>query len=64
MFLLLFHTLVDLSRFLVEPENPILSTLLVLDILMAWDSSPYLWNAWMALRLMSFAQVLYRRFLG
>ncbi len=61
MILLLFYILFDLSRFLTEPENHLLSSLLVLDILMCWDSSPHLANAWMVLRLLSIAQVIYRR---
>ncbi len=63
MILLTFHFLLDLSRFLAEPENPILSTLVVLDTLMFWDSSPNLWNAWMMLRILSYTQVVYRRLL-
>ena len=61
MILQTFYFLFDLSRFLTEPENGILSTLFMLDILMIWDSSVALKNAWMVLRLLSIAQVLYRR---
>ncbi len=61
MILQIFYLLFDLSRFLVEPTNHLLSSLLVLDLLMFWDSSPHLANAWIVLRLLSIAQEVWRR---
>ena len=57
-----FYIFFDLSRFLIEPKSRLLSCLLLLDVLLFFmPPTPYLSNLWIALRIVSYSRIIYRR---